>query len=167
MSVSLSEKASANVAYDLNTNYNKIVENCGSATRPAFLCSGNLIRFTSTSRNYHTWDPSPTSIQTGGVSFTYIRQDINVNVIFRDKTSGIIDYPSMLKPYWKGRAEVICIFPTDGWTSNGREGGCGASVNFPDSKSCQEQGIETVDANKKMLIQSNYQYKRFLYREEW
>lgn len=42
----------ANVADDLTANYNNIVNNCGSAGRPAFLCSGAMIRVTSPSIKY-------------------------------------------------------------------------------------------------------------------
>lgn len=144
-SVSLSEKVLANVADALTTNYNKVVDDCGSSTRPAFLCSGNIIRFTSASKDYHNWDPSSNSISKGGVSFTYIRRDINVNLTFQGKTSGLIYTPSMTKYYWKGRAEVMCSFPTDGWTGSRANGMCGATSEYPDvSRKCQDQGIYTA-----------------------
>lgn len=140
LSVSGTYQARANVADDLNANYNKIVDNCGSVNRPAFLCSGNLIRFTSTSKSYHTWDPSPNSIRMGAVSFMYLRKDISVKLVFEGQTSGIIYYPSMLKPSWKGRAEISCAFPTDGWTG-GRPDGCGRIDN---NQRCQDMGIYTA-----------------------
>lgn len=146
MSVSLLEKASAHVGDDLNANYNKIVNDCGSATRPAFLCSGNIIRFTYPSDQYHVWDLSPNARQIGGVSFTYLRKDIKVTPGYEGATSGIIYYPSMLKPYGKWRAEVTCTFPTDGWTGARPDGGCGETVNYYPgrSKRCQDQGIYTA-----------------------
>lgn len=146
LSISGIYQARANTADDLNANYNKIVDNCGTENRPAFLCSGNLIRFTSVSKKYHTWDPSPNAVKVGGVSFMYIRKDTSTKLIFQDKTAGLIYYPSMLKPSWKGRAEVECSFPTDGWTSYRSDGGCGDIVEYPSvSRSCQDQGIYTAD----------------------
>lgn len=145
-SLGAAQIASANVASDLSTNYSKVVENCGSVNRPGFLCSGVLLRFTNTNKKYHTWDPSPTSIETGGTSFMFLRRDIDIKLYFQGKTSGIIYYPSMLKPAGKDRAEIACAFPADGWTSKRPDGGCGATVFYPEaSKPCQDQGIFTAD----------------------
>lgn len=141
----LGNKVYANVADDLNANYNKIVSDCGSPRRPAFLCSGVMIRVTSTSHDYHTWDPSPNSITRGGVSFTFLRKDIRVHINYSGKTSGIIYYPSMLKPAWKGQAEIMCAFPIDGFTG-GRVNSCGVSETLPNgSEPCQDQGINNAE----------------------
>ncbi|CAI3952536.1 unnamed protein product [Commensalibacter communis] len=152
-SLEAAQNASANIADDLNVNYNKIVEDCGTANRPAFLCSGSLIRFTSTNKKYHTWDPSPYSIGTGGVSFMYIRKDIPVQLFFQGKTSGILYYPSMLKPSSKGRAEVACAFPTDAWTGGRSNSGCGRPDN---NNMCQDMGINTEDAWYKDFMSRPY-----------
>lgn len=141
----LTNKAYANVADDLNANYNKIVNDCGTPRRPAFLCSGVMIRLTGTSHKYHTWDPSPGSVARGGVSFTFLRRDIKVYINHNGSTSGIIYYPSMLKPSWKGRAEVLCSFPIDGWTT-ARPDSCGMNTAYPNgSQRCQAQGIYSAN----------------------
>lgn len=145
LSFNILSEAKANVADDLNANYNKIINNCGGTDKPSYECSGNIIRLTTRS-TYHVWDPSPTSIKTGGVSFTYLRKDIKVNIFFQSRTSGILYYPSMLKPSSKKKAEVKCSFPTDGFTSNGRADGCGATPGFSGSGPCQDQGIYTADS---------------------
>lgn len=133
LSVNVYHQARANTADDLNANYNKIVDNCGSSKRPAFLCSGNLIRFTGYSKAYHAWDPSPASIQRQGVSFTFVREGINARLGFGGKSSGIIYYPNMQAPAGKNKPEITCAFPTDAWT-DGRWDSCGR----PDSnRRCQ------------------------------
>lgn len=133
LSISGIYQARANTADDLNANYNKIVDNCGSDKAPAFLCSGNLIRFTGYSTAYHAWDPSPASIKRDGVSFTYVREGVNARLGFANKSSGIIYYPNMQAPAGKSRPEVKCAFPTDAWT-DGRSDSCGR----PDSnRRCQ------------------------------
>lgn len=126
----------------LNANYNKVVDNCGSMNKPAFLCSGNIIRFAKYSPSYHSWDPSSNSVRMHAVSFMYLRKDISVKLEFQGQTTGIIYYPSMLKPQGKGRAEVSCAYPTDGWTGS-RSDGCGRVDN---NKRCQDMGIYTASA---------------------
>lgn len=135
------QTASANVADDLNANYNKLVDNCGSADHPAYECSGNMVRLTSASTKYNVWDPSPTSARMNAVSFTYLRHDIKVVLGFGEKLSGIIYYPSLQTPDAAENAEVTCAFPMDGWTG-GRPDGCGRPDN---KKTCQDQGIYTAD----------------------
>ena len=142
----LIHKVYANVADDLNANYNKIVNDCGSPRKPAFLCSGIMIRVTSTSHDYHTWDPSPNSISRQGISFVYLRKDIKAHIDYVGKTSGIIYFPGLMQPSWKGLAEIKCAFPIDGWTST-RSDSCGNDSLYPDgSNSCQSQDINTADA---------------------
>lgn len=135
------------MADDLKANYENLATNCGSTGRPAFLCSGVMLRGTKMSEKYHVWDPSPRSITQGGVSFSYIRKDAKLRQLMLSFSSGIIFYPSSLKPEGKDRAESLCSFPIDGAT-DGRagEGGCEAHYSYPnDSENCQSQGI--YDAN--------------------
>lgn len=133
LSISGIYQARANTADDLNANYSKIVNNCGSNKRPAFLCSGVMIRFTGYTTDHNAWDPSPGSIQRQGVSFTYIRKDIPARLGFGGKLSGIIYYSNTQAPAGKSRPEITCAFPTDAWT-DGRHDSCGR----PDSnRRCQ------------------------------
>lgn len=141
-SLGAAQTSSANVADDLNTNYNKIVNNCGSENNPAYECSGNLIRLTGEAVGYHVWDPSPTSRKTGIVSFTYLRHDIKVDLRFGTYLSGIIYYPTMLRPDWTDKAEVTCAFPIDGFTAS-RPDGCGRP---DDRKTCQDLNIHTASS---------------------
>lgn len=144
----ISSYSYAKIVDDLTANYNNVAINCGSSRKPAFLCSGVLIRATSYSPRYNMWDPSPGSISRGGVSFSYIRKDVKLNRLVHDKDSGVIFYPSLLRPAEKDEIEALCSFPIDGWT-DGRQGkgGCEAHYNYlADSGNCQGQGILTADA---------------------
>ncbi|WP_271833795.1 hypothetical protein [Commensalibacter communis] len=132
--------ALANVADDLNANYNKIVNDCGDNNKPAYECSGNIIRFTSASPSYHAWDPSPNALRMQAFSNMYLRKDVSAKLDFEGKLSGIIYYPNMLQPSGKDKSIVSCAFPTDGWTG-GRPDGCGRIDN---NKRCQDMGIHTA-----------------------
>lgn len=146
VTISISNQASANTAQDLIANYNKIVTNCGSNDKPAYLCSGNLIRFTSPSTSYHVWDPSYQSYTKKGIPFMYIRRDIPIDKAFQNKTLGLIYYPSMIVPKAKVGADVRCVFPVDAWT-DGRVYRCDEHYTYPVvSKACQDQGIYTATA---------------------
>lgn len=144
----LSGLVNANVADDLTKNYTSVVENCGSATRPAFLCSGITLRATNPSRDFHVWDPKPLSIQNGGMSFSYIRKDVRLKRLVHDRTSGYIVYPSSLRPTGTVRANTLCSFPVDGWTDDRKGiGACDAHKDYLTSSGlCQGQGIYTAEA---------------------
>ncbi|OUI77827.1 hypothetical protein HK18_01025 [Commensalibacter intestini] len=140
LSFNLQQEAKANVADDLNTNYNKIVTNCGSSDQPAYECSGNLVRLTSVSQ-YNAWDPNPHSVALQSVSFTYLRHDIKVELGYNKLLSGIIYYPPMITPADKEVAQIKCAFPMDGWSSS-RSDGCKRPI---DNKTCQDLGIHTAE----------------------
>lgn len=158
--VGYANKADANITQDLTANYNKVVKNCGSDDKPAYLCSGNLIRFTTNDHNYLPWEAPPTSYQKGiGVSFFYTRRDVNTKVVFNGKFFGVIYYPPLIRPQGKLEAKFLCAFPIDGVTAD-RVNGCGAHPAYPnDSIPCQDQGIYTADG----------WYKQFtsIEKEDW
>lgn len=144
--VGYANKADANIAKDLTANYNKVVKNCGSDDKPAYLCSGNLIRFTTNDHQYLAWEAPPQSYQKGiGASFFYTRRDVNTKVVFNGKFFGIIYYPPLIRPPGKLQAEFLCAFPMDGVTDE-RVQSCGSHPAYPSgSIPCQEQGIYTAD----------------------
>ncbi|CAI3959193.1 hypothetical protein [Commensalibacter communis] len=151
ISIGSADLAGANVAQDLTANYNKIVKNCGSSDQPAYLCSGNLIRFTTNNHDYLPWEAPPTAYKNeNGVSFMFTRRDIKNRLSFNGQYFGVIYYPPLIRPQGKLQAKFSCVFPIDADT-NERVKGCG--VNAPDSKvhgsesdNCQDQGIYTAQA---------------------
>ncbi|MGE8186877.1 halovibrin HvnA [Pseudomonas sp. NPDC086278] len=130
----------AQVAAELQKRYRDTRDNCGSASTPAFLCTGLLIRGTEASTEFDAWNPSPTSIKNGGVSFTYLRSDYKVKRLAYTYDSGFIFYPILSTPAGKLNIEILCFFPVDGSSNARPNGGCGEHPRYPTvSRSCEEQ----------------------------
>ncbi|WP_242448786.1 N-acyl homoserine lactonase [Burkholderia metallica] len=135
------------VAQQLTDNYNNLAPDCGSATNPAFRCSGVLLRGTVHSSRYHSWNPSPASVTSGGVSFSYLRKDSKFSKLAYGYSNGLIFVPyrynikkNVIDP------EILCSFPIDANTENRVDKGCGSDNSFPtDSGSCQARGISTAE----------------------
>ncbi|WP_336219515.1 HvnC protein [Citrobacter amalonaticus] len=136
------------IANYLNQDYNNVQDNCGSSTEPAFLCTGVMIRAALPGAGYHIWDPSPSALSTGGISFSYLRADDNSTRFVHNETSGFIFYPYYYAPEDKYTdIDVMCSFPLDADTVNRDQNGCGKhSGDYPKSSPCQSQGIMTGQA---------------------
>ncbi|WP_139375551.1 hypothetical protein [Serratia marcescens] len=63
----------------LTNNYKKTVSSCGDLEEPAYLCSGVMFKGTNPSERYNSWDPSPASVKSGGVFFSYLRKYVAFN----------------------------------------------------------------------------------------
>lgn len=133
------------VAKDLNRRYLDVRENCGSASAPAFLCSGVLLRGTRQSPNYKVWNNSPRSIDKGGVSFSYLRRDADFNKLAYGYSNGYIFMPIIGGDRTKMDPEILCSFPFDAWTDNRAGTGCGAYPDTAKSDLCRIEKIYTAD----------------------
>lgn len=133
------------VITDLENEYASTVENCGNGNAPAFLCSGLLIRGTVASSEYHSWDPSPDSITSGGVSFSWLRKDSKFNKLAYGYVNGYILFPQQYAPQGKIPLSVLCAFPIDGATDQRTDAGCGEYTGHSESVACQTQNIDTAD----------------------
>ncbi|VVE68475.1 hypothetical protein PCA31118_02918 [Pandoraea captiosa] len=131
---------------ELHRYYNAAVKDCGGPNLPAALCSGILLRATENTPNGIPWDPSPSSITNGGMSFSWTRQDTNFSLIPIDRTNGFLFYPKMRTPPGKlSNIDVLCAFPNDGFTFMRDQQGCGIISYQPDvSRPCELQGITTA-----------------------
>lgn len=146
----------------LNQSYADTSKDCGATTRPAFLCSGVLIRGTDAySASFHSWDPSPSSQTSGGVSFSYLRKDSKFKTLAFGYNNGFIFYPYFNAPDGKNtNIEVMCAFPLDGWTDGRDSKGCGSHQTFPnDSGPCQVQGIYTAEQWYQHYVKGNYDHR--------
>jgi hypothetical protein len=114
----------AQVLADVQRLYASTPVNCGSDSRPAFLCSGIIMRDADFSTSFRAWDPSPTQIAKGGVSFVYIRKDSKF-LMYTGFTKGYIIFPELERPAGKTKLMMECIFPMDGSTDYRRDHGCG------------------------------------------
>lgn len=120
---------------DLNRWYGDTRANCGSASAPAFLCTGVMLRATQTSAAFLPWNPNPSST---GVSFSWIRSDVNFGDLVYAYWNGFIFYPRNEAPTGANVINVRCVFPMDADTnSRPTLEGCGPSTQVPaTSKPC-------------------------------
>ncbi|WP_448100522.1 hypothetical protein [Luteibacter jiangsuensis] len=131
-------------AAELSAWYARRDVSCGSATQPAFLCSGVMLRATDSKSTFLPWDPSPDGVAKGGISAAWLRVDTNFPDTFLP--NGFIFYVPSSKPSGTREIEVLCAFPFDGDTWNRRTlQGCGPhSADPAQSRPCQELAIHTV-----------------------
>ena len=135
------------VAQDLTNRYNNKAVDCGAATLPAFLCSGVMLRSTSgNTGKYHSWNPSPASVKSGGVSFSYLRADAKFKSLVFGQTQGFIFYPAQSAPTEKIVIQVLCVYPIDSGTDlRTEQQECADHPWYPIvSRECQSQGILTA-----------------------
>ncbi|PHM61550.1 hypothetical protein [Xenorhabdus ishibashii] len=134
-----------NIATELTQRYNDTRNNCGDGDHPAFLCSGIMLRGTVPSDDYYSWNPSPHSQSSGGVSFSYLRTDSKLITLDAGYTNGFIFSPYLSASVNnKKHPEVLCYFPINADSANRSEKGCGPIPNTPQSVPCQQQGITTA-----------------------
>jgi hypothetical protein len=141
-------QATHHTAEDMYHLYMATPTNCGDNHRPAFLCSGIIIRSAKSGATWNVWDMSPLDLQVNGVSFSYIRQDVKTkDIADGGNTSGFTLLPAQgpySSPTPKHVMQVLCAFPQDGWTNERNLFGCGTSQYGATSGECQEQGIMTA-----------------------
>lgn len=129
----------------MTRQYQDTREVCGEHS-PAFVCSGILLRATTPSERYHSWDHSPNSKEKGGVAFSYLRADAHIAHLAADARSGYTLAPVKLRPEDTLQYRVLCAFPTDGdsWTRD--RGGCGDNAQTAKVEQfCHESGIATAE----------------------
>lgn len=123
------------VAARLNARYARTESRCGD-DGAAYDCGGVLVRTTDVG-DFHAWDPSPNSERGNGVSFTYMRADIETRQFYT--TQGFVvrelAYPA------RQPLTLRCIFPYDAWTG-------GASDYCDFRPSCASLQVTSVEAWK-------------------
>lgn len=154
-------------AAELTGWYNSVVDDCGNPGLSAPLCSGVMLRATENNPAFLPWDPSPSSIDSGGVSFSWLRQDSNFSTLVYAYRNGFIFYPVLRTPPGKNSGiGVLCVFPHDGGTLNRPSlQGCGPNAFYPtDSRPCTDQGINTT---AQWLAKFNVDLNRYHYQCGW
>lgn len=124
------------VAAHLQERFGESRDDCGGPTRPAFLCSGILMRSTEYSPFYRSWLPNPATASFG-VAFSWLRHDGSNFPENFPSGNGFIVYPWFYADDVPGQYEqlnVRCIYPQDAWT----EGPDRCRVV------CQKQGVFTA-----------------------
>lgn len=145
-----STQSGITVAAQLNTLYGRKFANCNNSnSQPAFLCSGVTLRVTvkDPANQYKVWDPSPTSIKSGGVSFSYLRADTNFGRLAWGYGNGFILYPIFEAPADKIDLDYLCSYPMDGWTwHRSQTSVCVPHRDYPvQSQLCHNAGVTTAE----------------------
>lgn len=143
------------VAENLYGNYNKTYPTCNNGSLPAYNCSGIELRGTDHSSSYFAWNPSPASVTSGGVSFSYLRADSKYSKLAYGYDNGFFVYPNNNKPEGKIALDVLCSFPIDAATGNREDAGCGMTYGHSESIQCQLQGINDADGWYNHYVQYN------------
>ena len=116
------------VAADLNARYNDTSAACAGNT-PSYYCNGVTIRGTDNG-NYDPWDPSPTQVSKGSVSFSYLRKDSKVTKLARTSGYALLSQDQAIV---QGKErEYLCSYAHDAWTDIvGRPSfGCGLQPGY-------------------------------------
>lgn len=136
------------VAEALNRRYNDTRNDCNG--KAAYFCNGVFMRTTGANTRYHAWDPSPTSISLGGISFSYLRKDTGIRKFVNNETQGLI-LKNNAASAQDGQLDVrlLCSYPTNAGTSSRfTEKGCGPQPSYPtDSGACARQTppVDSID----------------------
>lgn len=111
------------IADDLNRRYNDTAASCAN-NQPSYYCNGVTTRGT-VNAAYDPWDPSPTQIGKGSISFSHLRKDSKVSLPARNSGFALFTQEEAIA---QGKHfEYLCSYPHDAWTDLvGRPGnGCG------------------------------------------
>lgn len=149
------------IAANLNARYNARENTC-PGNLPAYYCNGIIIRSVDDGP-FNPWDPSPSAIKLGAVSFSYFRVDSVVSNFYRD--AGFIFLPQAEAAAQGKGMEYLCIYAYDAATAVGvRSGkGCGLkprSVAAADLSTCASVNVTTEAtwyAYSSKLPDRNYQ----------
>ena len=130
----------------LNMMYADTRQDCGSATRPAFLCSGVIFRATTPSTAYQFYSISPNAQARQGVSAAYLRKDAKMNRLPWFLESGFIFDTVMDNPADHQDYKVLCAYPIDAASDNRGQNGCGdSSLTSAVEKFCDQIGVQTSE----------------------
>jgi len=138
------EKVLCFIKFDYNSDPSRCDQD---DNKPGFMCSGIIIRGTTSdlNRDYYSWNPSPASVESGGVSFSFLRKDSRFKKLAYDYVNGLIFYPADFTPQGKDSTiKVLCGFPLDAGTDKRSDSGCNRYSNIEMSKLCILQDIYTA-----------------------
>ncbi|HEY0332983.1 MAG TPA: DUF2599 domain-containing protein [Stenotrophomonas sp.] len=145
----------------LTMMYQDTRQDCGRTTRPAFLCSGVLLRATTPSTAYQFYSVSPASQARGGVSVSYLRQDAKFKSLVFNMNSGFVFDSVMENPADQQDYRVLCAFPIDGASDRRNGSGCGDyNLTSTVENACQQMGVTTAEQWITRYRQADPTYKQ-------
>jgi hypothetical protein len=135
----------ADTAKAINARYRDTRNTCPD-NKPAYYCDGVVIRATKDG-DYDPWDPSPSAITLGGVSFSYMRMDAHVTDLYHG--SGFIFLDQNTAIAQQKVPEYLCTYAYDASTLVGEipDKGCGLRRSIQpaaDLSSCASVNVKTV-----------------------
>ncbi len=135
----------AEVAKRLDQRYHDRRTDCGTRSDAAYLCAGVLLRTTTSSTEFDTWEPNPATVAAGrGMSFSYLSVLGPIEMLYRH-AKGLVVYPAQDVPVGRMALQVLCGFPVDGATDKRDDKGCGKHLLHAGSQPCDGQGIATAE----------------------
>jgi len=139
--------AGPSAAQWFNDLYANTRQHCGGASRPAYLCSGVLLRSTAPTTAYQFYSVSPMSLASGGVSVSYLRKDAKFASFYAGRTSGFVfDNHGFDVRYTSRPLQARCFFPIDGASLRRKDGGCGDyELSAAVETFCDRMGVTTAE----------------------
>ena len=127
--------------------YQYTPDDCGDDSRPAYMCSGVMLRATNPTTAYHFYSISPASLANGGVSVSYLRKDAKFASFYAQRTSGFIfDNTAFDKGSNRKPLKVLCAYPIDGASLRRTDSGCGDyELTKAVETFCSQMGITTAE----------------------
>ncbi|HEK0910140.1 TPA: hypothetical protein SMQ04_004942 [Pseudomonas putida] len=122
------------LAQKLNQRYTSTASACADG-RAAYFCNGVLLRNNQATPAFPAWNPSPASHKNNGVSFSYVRADVNLRQI---RGNYAFTFRELAAPA-AHRPTLRCAYPYNAGTS-------GSSDPCTFKGECEKLGIDTVDA---------------------
>ena len=126
--------------------YDAVVDDCGGPDKPGSLCSGIVMRTTTTSAHFLPWEPTDSQLAKGSVAFSWLRRDNNFGKPFGNQNGLVFPPPQAVPPGKLNNLHVLCTFPINANT-NQRPAlqGCGPITGYePTTDTCQALGIATA-----------------------
>lgn len=147
VSVAQARDAGPSAAQWLNELYANTRMNCGDWSRPAYFCSGVILRATAPSTAFQFYSISPQSLANGRVSMSYLRRDAKFASFYAGRSSGfVLDNRGFDGRRTASPLKVRCFFPIDGASLRRTEGGCGDyDQTVAVEQTCQQKGIWTAE----------------------
>lgn len=142
-------------ALNLNNRYADIRDTC-EESKPAYYCNGVVLRATQNG-NFDPWNPSPSAVTLGGVSFSYLRKDAFVTTVYHN--SGFTFRPQQDALRLGQGVDYLCIYPYDAWTAQPRrpDAGCGLQP-----KAAQPTDLSTCAAANAATVEGWYAFTNTL-----
>ncbi|MBH3459876.1 hypothetical protein [Pseudomonas putida] len=133
-------------ANGLNLRYANTLNDC--EFKAPLYCAGVILRTTTFSPNFRAWNPSQKSVDSGAVSFSYLRTDLGITTLaWNTLNQGLIfnELDAVKQPRMYP-ITPLCMYPTDAASWNRGANGCGIHSQYGAiSDKCAPQNITNLE----------------------